>query len=206
MQSILIFLITHLYTALASFVQDQDQSTNMAGFSSTDSSAQVDSWDLGDLAPLEDLGAAKSPFIPLPASPSIPFNPALSPGSSIPATPFIAANPSDSSTFSDQKTPSDKTSLSNSVQGASFGKPKSSCSPGGTQTPGKVRRGDVCTYSWEDDPTSREDFICPIEFYLVCCLGPVRNLIYTLQCIHCKRSFLCLCCSPLVNEILRSSD
>lgn len=167
MRFILIFLITYVCTALASPVQDE--STNIADLGlPIDSSSQLASWDHGNLALSDDAIVADSPSVP--ASPSIPLNS------------FIAANPSDPTTSSNQNSPSDQITPSSSVQIASSGNRKGHCSPGGTQTTGKVRRGDSCTYSWEDDPHSREDFICPVEFHLLCCRGPKFRLIFTLGC------------------------
>lgn len=175
MRFILILLITYVCAALASPVQDE--STNIADLGlPIDSSSQLASGDHENLALPDDAIVADSPSIP--ASPSIPLNS------------FIAANPSDPTTSSNQNSPSDQTTPSSSVQIASSGKPKGHCSPGGTQTTGKVRRGDACTYSWQDDPYSREDFICPIEFHLLCCRGPKFRLIFTLGCTECKRLLL----------------
>lgn len=180
---VLILLATQFLTGLEGSVQDE--STNIADLlPSIDSSNQIVSWDPGNLASTNDLIPAESS--PPPASPPISPNRAIASSPSFAANPLIATIPSNPTISSKQNPPS------NSIQIASPGKRKGHCPPSGVQTTGKVRRGDVCTYSWEDDPNSREDFICPIEFHLLCCLGKIFRFIYTLRCFECKRSF-CVC-------------
>lgn len=193
MRFIHILFIIYVYTALASSVQEE--STNVADlFPPIDSFNQAISQNDGNLASSNNLIAAESPFIP--ASPSVSLNPDILSSPSIAANPFIAADPTDPTASSNQNSPFDQTASSNSVQVASSGKRKGHCSPGGTEITGKVRRAESsCRYSWQDDPDSREDFICPIEFWLLCCRGPVVRFFFTLGCSECKRSLLCFSCS-----------
>lgn len=195
MRLILIILITYVYTAIASSVQDE--STNVADLlPPIDSSNQIVSWDLGNLASSNDLTVADSPSTR--ASPPVPLNLAIS------SNPPIAANPSDPTTSSNQNSPLDQITSSNSIQIASSRKLKGHCSPSGTQTNGKVRRGESCSYSWDDNPNSREDFTCPVEFYFLCCKDSIFS---AWGCIECKRLLLHLSsCGSLANKILRVSD
>lgn len=191
MRLILIPFITYVYTAIASPVQDE--STSVANLvPPVDSSNQI----VSNLASSNDLIAADSPSIP--ANPSTPLDLAISPN------PPIAANPSDFTTSSNQNSPLGQITPFNSIQIASSRNLKGHCSPSSTQTNGKVRRGESCTYSWEDDPNSREDFTCPVEFYFLCC----KDLIFSAwDCIECKRLLLySSSCSPSANKYLAASD
>lgn len=105
---------------------------------------------------------------------------------SIPSHP---TDPSNLEKFLTQINPTDQDSSLDSVQITSSGKPDSHCAPSDPRSSRKMRRGGVCKfggYAYEHSPSSREDFICRLPEYTLCCKGPLRELVYTMGCIYCK--------------------
>ena len=103
----------------------------------------------------------------------------------IPSSPI---DPSDLEQSSNQINPDDANSLE-SIQLASAGKPDSNCAPSDSKSSRKMRRGNFCrqgAHSYEDNPSSREDFICRLPEETLCCLGPVREVLFMMRCIYCK--------------------
>lgn len=112
---------------------------------------------------------------------------ASKPAANLPSLePFLVADSSASdpnAPFSQNPDPSPSSDIP-----AASGKHGELCTPsGGSKVPDRLGKRESCQWSWQENPASREDFICPVNLYVLCCRGPVRNVIYTLGCSECKR-------------------